>query len=184
MTAAPAQQRMLAVDPMCRGFAFVVLEGSERLLDWGTTDFRHRNTTAGFLVRVAKVIHDCGPSLIVVEAAKRSRRGARARERIRRLVALARKRGIAVHQVARADVETSFRASGTSKWQIAAAVARLLPDLETWLPHKRKPWTTEDDRMNIFDAASFALVALRQREERHREREGRPAVRAASPTST
>jgi hypothetical protein len=169
MTAAPAQQRTLAVDPMCRGFAFVVLEGSERLLDWGTRDFRHHNTTKGFLVRVAKVIHDCDPSLIVVEAVSHSRRGARARERIRQLVAFARKRGIAVHQVARADVQRSFKASGTSKWEIAAAVARLFPDLETWLPHKRKLWTPEDDRMNTFDAASFAIVALRQREEAARE---------------
>lgn len=169
MNAAPAQLRTLAVDPMCRGFAYVVLEGSERLLDWGATDFRHRNTTAGFLVRVAKVIHDCDPSLIVVETVRHSRRGARARERIRRLVDFARKRGITVHQVARADVETSFSASGTSKWEIAAAVARLLPDLETWLPHKRKLWTAEDDRMNIFDAASFGIVALRQREQAARE---------------
>ena len=169
MIAAPAQQRTLAVDPMCRGFAFIVLEGSERLLDWGARDFRRDNTTKGFLVRVAKVIHDCDPSLIVVEAVRHSRRGARARERIRSLVAVARKRGITVHQVARADVQASFSESGTSKWEIAAAIARLLPDLETWLPHKRKLWTTEDDRMNIFDAASFAIVGLRQREEATRE---------------
>lgn len=165
MIAASTQQRTLAVDPMCRGFAFVVLEGSERLLDWGARDFRHANTTKAFLVRVAKVVHDCDPSLIVVEADGHSRRGARARERIRSLVAFARKRGITVHQVARADVQKSFHASGTSKWDIAAAVARLFPDLETWLPYKRKLWTPEDDRMNIFDAASFAIVALREREE-------------------
>ncbi|HEY6220264.1 MAG TPA: hypothetical protein VIV65_09400 [Gemmatimonadaceae bacterium] len=169
MSVSPAQQRTLAIDPMCRGFAYVVFEGSERLLDWGTTDFRHDNTTKRFLARVAKVIDICDPSLVVVEVTTNSRRGTRAREWIRRLVAFVRRRGITVQQVTRADVQESFRASGTGKWEIATAVARLLPDLETRLPHKRKPWTTEDERMNIFDAASFALVALREREQVARE---------------
>jgi len=42
----------------------------------------------------------------------------------------------------------------------ARLVADRFPELEPFLPPVRKIWMHEDDRMSIFDAASFALACL------------------------
>jgi hypothetical protein len=62
--------------------------------------------------------------------------------------------------VSRREVQKRFVHSGTTKYEIAVAVARLFPELTSRLPRQRKPWMSEDKRMSIFDAVSFALVAL------------------------
>ena len=60
----------------------------------------------------------------------------------------------------RAQVAQHFEASGGTKYEIAVAITRWLPELEGYLPPRRKLWFPEDERMNVFDAVSFALTAL------------------------
>ena len=38
--------RVLAVQPTSKGLGFAVLEGTDRLIDWGTRDARRRNDLA------------------------------------------------------------------------------------------------------------------------------------------
>jgi hypothetical protein len=46
-----------------------------------------------------------------------------------------------------------------TKHALAEIMAERFPDeLGSRLPPKRKPWMSEDSRMNIFDAAALALV--------------------------
>jgi len=46
----------------------------------------------------------------------------------------------------------------TNKRQLAEAIAARIPAFERYLPPPRKPWMSEDSRMNLFDAAALALT--------------------------
>ena len=163
MTGLPSV-RTLAIDPTWNGFAFVVLEGSEKLLDWGLCDIYRKKDERELIVRVAKVVEEHGPTAIVVETMASSRRGKLARRRITRIVGFARHHGIKVYRGSREEVREAFAGSGGTKREIALALAQLFPELEAWLPRTRKAWMREDERMSIFDAASFALAVLRRLE--------------------
>jgi len=162
--ASAAILRTLALDPTSRGLAFAVLEGSERLVDWGLVELPDKQDERLFLTRVSQLIARYEPAAVAIEAITGSRRRSRGRDRIARISRLANRNGLAVHGVARADLREHFAESGATKWEIAVAVSRLFPELEAWLPRKRKPWMSEDERMSIFDAVSLALIALRRAE--------------------
>jgi len=58
-------------------------------------------------------------------------------------------------------VKQMFRACGiTNKHQRARFIASRFPELARSLPPERKPWTSEDRRMAIFDATGLAWVGL------------------------
>jgi hypothetical protein len=44
-----------------------------------------------------------------------------------------------------------------NKDQMARFLAQRFPELVRYVPPERKPWMSEDERMAIFDAVSFAL---------------------------
>ena len=156
-------KRVLAIDPSTRGFGFAVLEGPNRLIDWGVketkTDKRQRS-----LKLVAELIELYQPSVIVVEdsAAKGSRRCGRVQELIEAISKLALKRNIRVKSFARLKVKQAFAESGpTNKYEIAVAIAKRFPELTPRIPRFRKPWMSEDYRMSIFDAAVLAVTFLK-----------------------
>jgi hypothetical protein len=62
--------------------------------------------------------------------------------------------------VTRESVRRLFAPTGTTKFEIALAITKTFPELASRLPRKRKPWMSEDERMNLFDAVAFALTAL------------------------
>src|SRR5215813_4871248 len=98
-------KRVLAIDPSTRGFGFAVLEGPNRLIDWGVkdtkTDKRKRS-----LKLIADLIDQYQPSVVVVEdyAGKGSRRCARVRELINDISKLAMKREVKVRRFSRLKV--------------------------------------------------------------------------------
>src|SRR5207237_8486309 len=67
--------RVLAIDPSTRGFGFSVLEGPDRLIDWGVKETK-KNKSARTLKLIEDLIDRYQPSAIVVEdyAGKGSRR--------------------------------------------------------------------------------------------------------------
>lgn len=151
----------LSLDPTSEGFCFVVLAGSETLLDWGCREVVKRRPEE-WRRKLAKLIGRYNPELIVLERVEESRRGPWARAFAADVAAFVREHGIEVAEVSRSEVQKAFAESGKTKHEIAVALARLFPELEPRLPRKRKPWMSEDERMSIFDALSFALVALRK----------------------
>ena len=62
------EKRILAVDPSTRGFGFAVLEGPERLVDWGVKEARD-NKHVKCLGQIEKLIKQYEPDAIVVEDA-------------------------------------------------------------------------------------------------------------------
>lgn len=153
--------RTLAIDPTTSGFGFVVIEGSGRLVDWGLT--RLREPDAGsFRERIEKLLDRMQPQLLVLEDMHDSRRGERAITWARLAQMCAQKRGIQVEKVGRAEVAEHFVSSGATRWDIGLAISRFFPELAPSLPKKRRIWESEDRRMAIFTAASFALTILRR----------------------
>jgi hypothetical protein len=149
--------RVVAIDPTTRGFAYAVLEGPENLIDWGLVHVLVR-TDANVLSRVEQIIDRCIPGLLVVEDG----RGTRRRERGKRLIGgierIARQRELPIVRVSRSRVR-GLLAPAETKQEIAEALAARFPELAPRLPRPRKPWMTEDERMSIFDALSFAITA-------------------------
>src|SRR5437867_1077976 len=138
--------RVLAIDPSTRGFGFAVLEGPNRLIDWGVketkTDKKRRT-----LKLIDDLIERYEPSAIVVEdyTGKGSRRCRRIQALINDISKLALKRKIRVRSFSRAKVKQALSESGASnKHGIATAIAKQFPELAPRLPRFRKPWMSED----------------------------------------
>lgn len=156
--------RTLAIDPTSRGFCFAVLQGEETLLDWGCVTVR-KDASRDRRERVGKLMRRYKIRLVVLEDMAHSRRRKRARIFADDIEAFAREEGIAVLRVSRRAVQEEFQNVGTTKERIALAIARFFPELAARLPRPRtRPYMNEDARMNIFDALSFALTAVRTRD--------------------
>src|SRR5438093_11912053 len=89
--------RVLAIDPSTRGFGFAVLEGPNRLIDWGVKETK-KNKNARTLKLIEDLIDLYLPSVMVVEdyAGKGSRRCRRIQGLINDISKLATKRKIRV----------------------------------------------------------------------------------------
>lgn len=163
MTKPAHLRRVLAIDPTSRGFGFVVLEGSTRIIDWGVKS--SRSTTIDkeiqLLAKVRDLIQHCQPQCIVVEETRgqQSRRCGRVRLLLGTVRNMAVWDGIKSQNIASDEVKRVFGTFGaTTKHEIACVIAEQLPDLAPFLPKVRKPWMPEDYRMAIFDAAAMALT--------------------------
>ncbi len=156
----PKEKRVLAIDPASRGFGFAVLEGPERLIDWGvkTTRDDKNNRCLGL---IEDLIERYEPDVIVVEdhTGKGSRRCRRVQKLIHGILELASTKGMRSRCISRREVKKAFsQHDASNKHQIATAIAQRLPELEPRVPPYRKPWMSEDERMSIFDAIALALT--------------------------
>lgn len=151
-------RRVLAIDPSSVGFGFAVLEEPTRLVDWGVAEVSSTSPKA-FLIRIEALVDRYCPSLMILEEVGNSRTRKRTASRIAAVTRYAASRRIVTILVSRNQVRRAFGTSAT-KMQIAVAISQIFPELAPRLPRERKLWTSEDERMNIFDAVSFALTAL------------------------
>jgi hypothetical protein len=150
--------RVLSIDPCPRGFGFAVFEGSYTLLDWGVARV-WGDSDDGFLARIETMIDRYQPALILIEG-ENARRRTRAKLRLSLVDQLASSRGIALRRVSGWAVRETFNSGKTTKYDIAVALIEVLPELELHLPCERKPWTSEDERMHIFDAVALSWAHL------------------------
>lgn len=151
--------RVLGIDPISRGLAFVVLEGPERLIDWGTSDLKTSRVKPA-VQRVNALRDKYLPSLLVLENPEESRRGKRACTIIETVSLDAEAAGTPAMVVSRRDVQDRFQHVGDGKYEVALALTRVFPELRRTLPQRREPWNAEDARMGIFDALAFSMTAL------------------------
>ncbi|MHB8522093.1 MAG: RuvC family protein [Limisphaerales bacterium] len=160
----PPDIRVLAIDPTTKGFAFAVLEGPDRLVDWGTkTTTARGHKQAECLSRIRLLLELYQPSVVVLEhcAVPSSRRCPRVKWLIERIRTVAKNSGVKARLVSRAQVRRMF-APARTKHEIAVAIAQRFPELASILPRPRtrKTIDCEDGRMNIFDALALGLAFL------------------------
>lgn len=157
--------RILALAPSTRGFGFAVFEGQETLADWGVKSVQGDKNRC-CLEKIGELIVHYQPEVLVLEdhSGKDSRRSVRIQTLGRGIVALAVRLNVRVVVLSREQIRQVFFPDGEgTKHTLAEILARRFPEeLGLRLPPKRKPWKSEDSRMDIFDAVTLA-VALRLR---------------------
>lgn len=157
--------RILSLEVRYRRFGFVVLEGKPaRLLDLGVRTFA---SAPGVLQRLQPLMSIFEPCVIVVRPSNHQnrlhRRGVQSIHRVIRREAA--RRSIPVEPVTVHEIRCAFGDSGKTKENIAAAVAKIFPDMHWKVPPKRKPWISEGHNMAVFDATATALAYLARSDE-------------------
>lgn len=155
--------RVLAIDPAIKGFGFAVLEDPEELIDWGNraTKAVGLNKNGACLKQAAMLLERYCPDVVIIEdyRHKNFRRGRRVKELLKQIAILARSRKIRVRKLSRSRVRKLFsQHKDFNKHQIALEIVKQFPELSPRVPPIRKPWMSQDMRMNIFEAIAFALV--------------------------
>jgi hypothetical protein len=153
--------RILAIAPLSRGLGYAVMEGPDILVACGNKAIlRDKNPRA--LAWVNRFIQFYQPDVLVLPnvTATDTRRATRIKALHRKIVAWAGKQKLQVRLVSVSQVRTQLlgAAKGT-KFAVAQTLAEKFPtELGTRLPPKRRPWMSEDPRMDIFDAVGLAVA--------------------------
>jgi hypothetical protein len=152
---------VLSIYPRRRGFAFVLFEGAFSPVDWRIADIRKLDWHNHCLRRIDALCARYEPDALVLQDT--SHAGTRRLQRIVELNAgiaeLGERCGIPVFGYSRQHVREAFAHLGTTnKYAIAEAIAKHIPAFERYLPRARKPWMSEDERMDLFDAAALGWV--------------------------
>ena len=149
--------RVISIYPCHRGFGFAVLEGV-RLVDWGIAKLYSKKDEE-FLARVERMIDRYHPSHLALEDHTNSRRREGVQKRVNTALGYGKLRGIRTVLVARAEARSAVGLSDrTTNHELALRIAELFPELATNLPRKRRPWESEAERMNVFQAVGLAVV--------------------------
>lgn len=163
--AAEDRIRVLAVDPTTRGFAFAVLEGPQRLIDWGVRRVNVHQKNTATVDGVAALIRWYRPDALVIENCdpRESRRRARVYELSRDLRDLGLRQQLITHAVSGYVLRLACTGQrSATKEQVAATLAAQFPELARRVPPHRKPWMNEDPRINLFDAVGLAVAFYRR----------------------
>jgi len=158
--------RLLAFNIRATRVGYVLFDGPERLLDWGTRSLPtgERNREARRM-RIASLVALTMPSEIAICKARRKRDVNAADASI--TVALVRREAalgaIPCAFVGPECVQRTFLAFGAAnKYEMAAAAAGVYPEILWKLPSNRKRWQTEPHVMPVFDALTVGLAYWRQ----------------------
>jgi hypothetical protein len=154
--------RILAASLSANGFGYAVMEGNTLV------DFRNKvfltDKNANSLTNIDKLIVRYQPDVLVLHDvnAKGTYRAPRIKELYRKVIALAQKHKLKVAKLSNTELRTMLLndPKGT-KHDMAECIAKQFPDeLGSRVPPKRKAWTSEYARMDIFDAVALAVVFL------------------------
>jgi hypothetical protein len=159
--------RILAIAPLSRGLGYAVMEGPDKLVACGNKAIlRDKNVRA--LAWVNRFIQFYQPDVLVLPnvTAADTRRAPRIKTLHRKIVAWAGKKQLKVQMVSVTQVRNRLlRHSQGTKFAKAQTLAAKYPvELGLRLPPKRRPWMSEDPRMDIFDAVGIAVAFWPQRE--------------------
>ena len=154
---------ILAIDLRHRRFGYAVFEGHRHLRDSGLRVYRAVGEAEAAMAskRLAVLLKSFSPSTIVVKRERWNR--AQTSSHISSLVEVmaraASAHSIPIRLIGDDDVRKTFRNLGCeTREEIAAALARIFPELVWRLPPKRRPWQSEHPRMAMFDAIALGLA--------------------------
>jgi hypothetical protein len=138
-----------------------VMEGNNSLVCYANKEFK-KDRNARSLAQIDKILALYEPDIFVLQDvnAKGTRRAPRIKDLHRKVIALANKRRLKVVKISQKKLRMALlgREDGT-KQKMAELMASRYPDeLASHLPPKRKPWRSEDSRMDIFDAVGLVVT--------------------------
>lgn len=150
----------LALFPNSKGFGFACIEGQKRLLDFGVATV-HPLRNSRIIRQVESRLDYYQPTLVVLrdDQSQYSRKSLRIKSLIERIIELAKKIGLPVHQYTREQVRDVFEIWGVrTKHEIAQKLSDWFPELATRTPPPRKPYLPESHHMGVFDAVALAVT--------------------------
>ena len=149
---------VLAIDPTSKGFGFAVIEADLFLVDYGTARVWSARLRE-FIDKAYGVVEKYRPVMIILPRVGSEKKRRRTRAKVSALAAHLRFHHHTVVMLPRDSILKTFAPAGT-KDEIAQAIAKAFPELTSRLPRKRRPWMSEDESMNVFDAVALALTVL------------------------
>jgi RNase H-fold protein (predicted Holliday junction resolvase) len=154
--------RILAVALSTKGLGYAVMEGQDVFIAHGHKVVEGGDKNIKSFAWTERLIARYQPGVLVLQdvAAKGSRRAPRIKSLHRQILKLAGKHKLTVKLISGKQVRDILlgNPNGT-KQEMAELLATQFPDeLALRLPPKRKPWKSEDARMDIFDAVALAVV--------------------------
>lgn len=153
-------KRVLALDPIAKGFGYAVLEGRELLLDWGVV-YANPADLNRLTTRIERLIELYSPFLIAIEDQYQNRRrSGKALHFFAHVQLIAQGRGILLRRSSYQAAKSALGYKKGAKHEVAVLLVRAFPELGSWLPRPRKPWTSESATMALFDALALALLHL------------------------
>ena len=153
--------RVLAVAPMSTHVGFAVLERPDRLIDWGTKWTRRADNDRAARM-IGNLLDRFEPDILALEdwTAPGSRRCTRVKTLLARVATEAGNRAT-VRLVSLAEIRLIGPSAATvTKHARARFLAEQFPEIHRFLPRFRKIWMSQNPKMAIFDALSFALVCF------------------------
>ncbi len=161
------KERILAIDPISRGFGYVILEEEPlQLVDWGTGVCN--SESLGQAVRL--LLRRYHPTVVVLEHPRMAVSGVRQTTLNRALFQVLGgmdDSDCSLRLYPRTSIPAAFTDTGAlTKKEITKLIAERFPELKHRLPRTRRIWESEDARQAIFDAAALALAHTCLREQR------------------
>jgi len=157
--------RILAIDLRPRRFGYAVFEGPRMLLDWGISAYLPDGDGRGEIAgrRLAALLRISSPSAIVVKTERwesaRTSTSPGARFLMDAITREASARSIPICLIAEDELKSTFvNLQCVTKYEIAAVLTRIFPELLWKLPPKRQIWQSEHPRMTMFDAIALGLA--------------------------
>lgn len=166
--------RYIGIEAMHYGLCFVVLEDTERLIDWGGRELRGATTTGVFIHKLSRVIDRYRPDVLVIEDPAESPKGNKVKDWLIWAEEFAKEeRKIKCVAVSQEEFRVYTSSYGSSKREMAMRLARLFPELENLVPPKRKAWEHEKRSMRIFVALERALLVAQRDSQGRQDRAAR-----------
>lgn len=161
--------RVLAINVRRTRFGYVLLEGPQRLIDWGTCSvspkLSGREAFETARRRIIPLLERCSPTVAVVKPPRRTKSGGSStpgpilRTVLREAAALK----LPVRVVTLDDINETFRTMyAHNKDDVARVLVELFPELTARLPPRRGKWGVERPRMMIFDALAAGFTYWQQ----------------------
>jgi hypothetical protein len=152
----------LSIYPTVRGFAYILAEGPQNPIDWGTSEARGPQKNAKSLHAIEALVKRYRPDVLILENTSHAStwRSLRVQKLTADTCILAQDYGIPVISVSRGEIRAAFAPYGAeTKDEIAEVISERIPVLATYQPPIRKAWMSVDARMGLFDAAAQLLTA-------------------------
>jgi Holliday junction resolvasome RuvABC endonuclease subunit len=153
--------RRLGISLSSRGFGYAVLEGENRLVDFGRKRL-YANRNGETLAGVKKMLARYQPDVLVLQDANKAKgtnRISRIKQLTDKISFLAKKQKIKVVKISGGELRVKLlgNAEGT-KHEMAVLLSQRFPEqLASRLPAKRRTQDNEDPRMDYFDAVGLVV---------------------------
>ncbi|MEI8288176.1 MAG: hypothetical protein WCH99_01785 [Verrucomicrobiota bacterium] len=154
------QFRIASVSLSANGFGYAIMEGNT-LIEYRNKMFL-ADKNANSLTNIEKFMIHYRPDVLVLNDvnAKGTYRAPRIKELHRDVIKLAKRHKLKTVKISNTELRTMLLddPKGT-KHEMAERIAKQFPDeLAARVPPKRKPWKSEANRMDIFDAVGLATA--------------------------